>query len=304
MGLRQKTMSEAFPVDKWVHWPYYDAIPWTYTGRSVLETLFIIKIALAIVFVLATALYLTHHLSSLELPGPVLGGVSLLLLALFVAFFATIATQFQRLPLGNLAEAFYFALFCLFLSGQLLEFRLKDRSFALILLPVATILAIVGPVISQSTKTLPPEMQSLHWPFHVTFAIVSYVFLFIAFIAAVTYILKHYQMKHKGLNIIILTKSPPLESMERYMLWSVRIGLLFLTAGIVLGGMWMKHLGLTLGQISLMPKVLFSLLTWIYFLVFLGIRHHLSLYAKKGSYLVALGFIFVIVTFSIGNHAF
>ncbi len=267
-----------------------------------MDTLYI-KIFLSIFLFILTILYILNQVSQLKFSKLIYKIVWLLVYLSFSIFFLVIWKKTRTIPLANFAQAFYLALFFLVLSSTIIETRLKKRSFFLFILPILFLLSILGLFLQDFGKSLPIAMQSLYWPIHVTSALASYTFFFIAFIASISFLAKHYQMKNKSSNLDLLTKTPSLELIKRFMFLYSQLGIFFLSLGIITGGLWMIQLDMTIED-ALFPKTIFALFTWFYFFALLITKSKFKIFGKKAAYAILFGFVFVILTFSIGNHAF
>lgn len=224
----------------------------------------------------------------------------------FLYLFILIGVDYSRFPVGNFSEALLLAMFLITISTGLLEWLLKDRSFSFMILPFETIISIITVILLDSSKSLPPALQSFHWPIHIAFTVCSYVLFFIAFISALSYILKYHEIKRR-LNFFLVSKLPSLEKIDRYMTWSSMAGLISLTLGMALGMSWMFSVNIPMDsreKAELSGKIAAAIIIWLTFLFYLILKKKWNLHGKKGAYIIFTGFFLIILAFSLGDHGF
>jgi ABC-type transport system involved in cytochrome c biogenesis permease subunit len=261
-----------------------------------------IRIIIPVLFLSLSVQYLYFTLyRGLLSKKSVLGHYIFILLS-FIYFFSHISWHQGRIPVGNFSEGLYFALFIITISTAFLEWFLRERSFSFIILPLESLISIVGAIIFDASASLPVAQQSFHWPIHIAFTIGSYVLFFIAFISALGYTLKYNEIK-KRLRFFILNSLPSLEKIDRYMAWSSLAGLVFLSVGMFLGIFWMVALGYA-GRDSLFPKIIAASVVWLNFLIYIIMRQKWNLYGRRGTYFIFSGFFLIIIAFAVGNHGF
>jgi cytochrome c-type biogenesis protein CcsB len=88
---------------------------------------------------------------------------------------------------------------------------------------------------------------------------------------------------------------PNAEQLENIMYYSVAVGFVFLTIGIITGAVWAKYAWG--GYWSWDPKETWSLITWLIYAAYLHVKYIKGWAGKKLAYFSLLGFISVIFTY-------
>lgn len=162
-----------------------------------------------------------------------------------------------------------------------------------IALPVALALLWYASAIAGTAGTLPPALQNgLLLTAHVAVAIIAYGTLTIAFAAAVLLLIQT-RLERAWL--------PAPERLDQWSHRAVLIGFPFLTLVLVLGAVWAE---VAWGSYwSWDPKETAALATWLIFAAYLHSRAARGWRGTRSAWLVVLGFVAVIFTFS-GNLFF
>jgi ABC-type transport system involved in cytochrome c biogenesis permease subunit len=118
--------------------------------------------------------------------------------------------------------------------------------------------------------------------------------LFIAFVAAVMYLLQERELKSKH-PTIFHNRLPSLELCDDLAYKSLAIGFPLITLGIVSGALWAQALaGITWIRDV---KVLLSFVTWFVYLLLIHYRLIAGWRGRKAAYLAIVGFVGVLLTF-------
>jgi cytochrome c-type biogenesis protein CcsB len=88
---------------------------------------------------------------------------------------------------------------------------------------------------------------------------------------------------------------PSVEQLENIMYYSIAVGFVFLTIGIITGAVWAKYAWG--GYWSWDPKETWSLITWLIYAAYLHVKYIKGWAGKKLAYFSLLGFISVIFTY-------
>jgi ABC-type uncharacterized transport system permease subunit len=139
-----------------------------------------------------------------------------------------------------------------------------------------------------------PEMSRSWWLYiHAPMVILGYVALFIAFSAAVLYLIQERELKAKR---VFYNRLPSLEICDDLAYRSLAIGFPLMTLGILSGALWAQQKG---GAWISESKILLAFLTWFIYLLLINYRLIAGWRGKKAAYLAIAGFVGVVVTFSL-----
>src|SRR5436853_54049 len=122
--------------------------------------------------------------------------------------------------------------------------------------------------------------------------------LFIAFAAAVMYLIQERALKSKH-SIRFYTWLPSLDICDDLAYRSLAIGFPLITLGIITGALWAQAVW---GVWARDAKVLFSFLTWLVYMLLIFYRLIAGWRGRKAAYLSIVGFIGVLVTFLGANY--
>ncbi len=220
-------------------------------------------------------------------------------LAGFVLHVASIilgAIQVQYLPLTQQYEEFSFfgALTALGFLIAYAKYRIAPLSvFAFPLIFVMTFLANL---FYDPSRSIPPVLRR-NWIYvHVPLVFIGYAALFIAFAAAIMYLIQERELKSKH---VMRFRLPSLEVCDELAYRALAIGFPLITLGIVTGALWAQSVW---GEWIRDAKVLFSFLTWFVYLLLIHYRLIAGWRGKKAAYLSIVGFIGILVTFLTTNY--
>ena len=128
---------------------------------------------------------------------------------------------------------------------------------------------------------------------HVPMLIVSYFLLLGAAAMGILYIIQERRIKHHE-SIAVNSKLPPLEVMEQFIYCMISFSFPLLTLGILLRGHWAY---LTRGHFwGGDPTEIFSLVTWLIYAVYLGLRVGMGWRGRRSTYLALAGFGIIVAT--------
>jgi cytochrome c-type biogenesis protein CcsB len=149
----------------------------------------------------------------------------------------------------------------------------------------------------ESAGSIPEVLQlrGRQWIYiHTPMVILAYVALFIAFSAAVLYLLQEHELKSKHPKMFY-NRLPSLEICDDLAYRALAIGFPLMTVGILAGALWAQTAWGTVWVGD--SKILFSLLTWLIYLTLIHYRLIAGWRGRKAAYLAIVGFVGVIITF-------
>jgi len=194
---------------------------------------------------------------------------------------------------------------CVWLFGAVylsLEWRFKERSLGLFILPVIIFLQTLSNLFLDLSQELPAILQDVVFEIHVLLMLFSYAAFAISFIASLLYLLLARDLERKSLGLFY-RRLPSLAFFDSLSNFSVNIGLVFLTAGVGLG----IYTGVKLAQpffASWDPKFAAVGLTWLIYLLHFFFRRASRWRGKRVAVLSLLGFGWVLFSFLVVSLVF
>ncbi len=200
------------------------------------------------------------------------------------------AMDVRYLPLTQQYEAFSFfgALATLGFLIAYAKYHIAPLSvFAFPLIFVTTFVANLH----DPSASIPSQLRSNWFYIHTPFVILGYAAFFIAFAAAIMYLIQEHALKSKQ-SVRFYNWLPSLELCDDLAYRSLAIGFPLITLGIITGALWAQTVW---GAWARDPKVLVSFLTWLIYLLLIFYRLA-GWRGRKAAYLSIVGFIGVLVT--------
>jgi cytochrome c-type biogenesis protein CcsB len=262
---------------------------------------------------LATGLYLGATVAALtglvarrEVPRPVMPALLFLGLVTHAGSILLHSISAGHLAVTTLAEALSFL--ALLMVGLFLMVQLRRPLLALgaVVSPLAFGLALGADAIyQQGARPLPPALQSVWLPVHVTLAILGDAIFALAFSASLLYLVQEGRLKaHRGGRM--LRGLPSLETLDRLNYTLLVWGLVLLTLGIVTGIVWAHT---AWGPFwSKDPKLIISLATWGIYVILLQGRMSAGWRGRWAAQLTIAGFAVIVLSLvginvlALGNH--
>jgi cytochrome c-type biogenesis protein CcsB len=186
------------------------------------------------------------------------------------------------------------------LAFLLVYWKYKIASLGIFSFPAIFVMTFVANLAYDPQNSVSEVLRSRWIYIHLPLIILGYVAFFVAFSAAVLYLLQERELKLKR---VFFSRLPSLEICDDLVYKSLAIGFPLMTLGILSGALWAQQ---ELG-VSWMsdPKILLAFVTWLIYLLLIHYRLIAGWRGKKAAYLAIVGFISVVVTFSFstGLHA-
>jgi cytochrome c-type biogenesis protein CcsB len=140
-----------------------------------------------------------------------------------------------------------------------------------------------------------PARHRSNWIYiHTPLVILGYVALFIAFSAAVLYLIQERELKSKHPRMFY-NRLPSLEICDDLAYRSLAIGFPLMTLGIISGALWAQSAWGTVWTGD--AKILLAFVTWLIYLLLIHYRLIAGWRGKKAAYLAIVGFVGVVITF-------
>lgn len=270
----------------------YRAAPSPYAIISRMLTL--LRLALGLYF-----LGLTHSvLTVLRKKETFFWPAAIAMIAGFICQAAAIAYKAydtHSFPVTRLDESFSFfaALAVPVFFIVYLKYRIPSLGvFAFPMIFIMTFMANMG---YDQSDAIPAVLMS-HWLYiHTPLVIFGYVALFIAFSAAILYLVQERELKSKKPRMRY-QRFPSLEVCDDLAYRSLAIGFPLMTLGMISGVLW-AHNANWGPKWELDTKVLLSFLTWLIYLLLIHYRLIAGWRGRKAAYLAIAGFVGVLATF-------
>ena len=218
-------------------------------------------------------------------------------LVLHVLSIALQAMEVRYLPLTQQYEAFSFfgALAALGFLIAYAKYRIAPLSvFAF---PLIFIMTFISNLFYDPSSSIPPVLRSNWIYIHTPLVFIGYAALFIAFAAAIMYLIQERALKSKH-PVRFYNWLPSLEICDDLAYRALAIGFPLITLGIITGALWAQGAGFVWARDA---KVVFSFLTWLVYLLLIFYRLT-GWRGRKAAYLSIVGFIGVLVTFLGANY--
>jgi cytochrome c-type biogenesis protein CcsB len=257
----------------------------------------LLRLALGLYFVGFVHAVLTVLNRKQTLFRPALGAVS----AGFVLHVASIsmrAMEVHYLPLTQQYEAFSFfgALAALGFLIAYAKYRIAPLSvFAF---PLIFVMTFIANLFYDPSSSIPPVLRSNWLYIHTPMVFLGYAALFIAFAAAIMYLIQEHALKSKH-SVRFYNWLPSLDICDDLAYRSLAIGFPLITLGIITGALWAQGVGVLWARDA---KVVLSFLTWLVYLLLIFYRSIAGWRGRKAAYLSIVGFIGVLVTFLGTNY--
>lgn len=172
--------------------------------------------------------------------------------------------EVKRLPVTTIAEAT--SLFALLITlGFLLAYwAYRVTSLSVFAFPIVFVMTLASALSAPRTAALPPILQASWLPIHVSFSLVGYAALILAYLAGLMYLIQERELKRHQPRAFYY-RLPPLETVDRLGAKVLAIGFPFITLGILIGvigaaGAWGPGWARD-------PKVLLSFSLWLIYLL-------------------------------------
>ena len=159
---------------------------------------------------------------------------------------------------------------------------------------------------SATVDERPPLLRSPLFTVHVLSMLFAYASFALAFVLGITYVLLFKEIKAKHLGFFY-ARLPSLQVLDRMNQQTIVVGWIFLTIGMIVGGVWAAQVrgGYGPGGIdprvqamSLQdPKIFVALVCWMVYSFELFAARRIGWGGRRAAYLSALGFAIVLLNF-------
>jgi HemX protein len=165
----------------------------------------------------------------------------------------------------------------------------------LVLLPAVAGLTGVASLVGLTPVESPVDFRGGWFTLHIVAAMAGFAGFAVAAAAGLMYLLQFKELKSKHFGAIFRF-FPPLDTLDRLGRRGILIGFPCLTLSVLLGWAWVFSYG-EVG--SLIPKLVWVLLSWLIFLAAILARAIGSRRAERGATVSAFGFVLVVLAYLI-----
>ena len=203
-------------------------------------------------------------------------------------------------PLVGTTAAVSAFVWLLALAYLYVELTTEERAMGALVTILLAALAIL-PAIDPATAARPALLRSPLFTVHVLAMLLAYASFALAFVIGITYVLLFKEIRAKQLGFFY-TRLPSLQTLDAMNARAVVIGWLFLTCGLVVGGVWASQIGgspdpRAQAMSVADPKILVALVSWVIYSFALFARRAIGWSGRRAAYMSAIGFIIVLLNF-------
>ncbi len=215
--------------------------------------------------------------------------------------------EVRHVPFANPSRAVSTFVWLLTLSYLYLELTTDERSMGVFILPVIVGLQTI-PALYPGVEYRDAVLDSPWFWIHVSSLLFAYASFGLSGILGLTYVLQFKEIKKKHLGYFY-TRLPSLQVLDVMNSRAVAVGWVFLTFGVVVGGVWTaqaRGLDPTDPNLQAMslddPKIFVAMLTWGVYSFAVVARRTLGWSGRRAAWLSALGFAFAMLNFLAINY--
>ena len=201
-------------------------------------------------------------------------------------------------PLVGTTAAISAFVWLLGLAYLYVELTTDERAMGAFVTVLLAALAVL-PALNPLTDERPALLRSPLFTVHVLSMLFAYASFALAFVLGITYVLLFKEIKAKHLGFFY-KRLPSLQTLDMMNARAVVVGWLFLTCGLVIGGVWAMQIGestdpraqaMTVAD----PKIVVALLSWAMYSFALVARRAIGWSGRRAAYMSAIGFIIVLL---------
>jgi len=181
------------------------------------------------------------------------------------------------------------------LSYLYVELTTGERAMGVFILPLLIALQAI-PASGPTIEPRSPVMESAWFGIHVSSLLFAYASFALAAVLGITYVLQFKEIKAKHLGFFY-TRLPSLHILDDMNLRAVKIGWLFLTTGLITGGIWASQLQPSGAMSMVDPKIFVAVLCWALYSFELYAQRAIGWRGRRAAWLSAVGFGIVLLNF-------
>jgi ABC-type transport system involved in cytochrome c biogenesis permease subunit len=203
-------------------------------------------------------------------------------------------------PLVGTTAAVSAFIWLLGLAYLYVELTSEERSMGVFVTVLLVALGII-PALDAEVSRRPPLLQSPLFTVHVLAMLFAYASFALAGVLGVTYVLMFKEIKAKHLGFFY-TRLPSLRVLDLMNGRAVIVGWMFLTLGVVVGGVWAAQVqsspdpraqAMSLAD----PKILVAVISWVLYSFAVYARRAIGWSGRRAAWLSTVGFLIVLLNF-------
>jgi ABC-type transport system involved in cytochrome c biogenesis permease subunit len=254
-----------------------------------------------VLYAAAAAAYIAHFAKR----DPRVGRIASSLLAggvlahTFVIGMQTVEAGYA--PLVGTTAAISAFVWLLGLAYLYVELTTDERAMGAFVTVLLAVLALLPALHASDIEPRPALLRSPLFTLHVLSMLFAYASFALAFVLGVTYVLLFNEIKAKHLGFFY-ARLPSLQVLDVMNGRAIIVGWMFLTCGLVVGGIWATQIHASpdprAQAMSVAdPKILVALLCWGMYSFALFARRAIGWSGRRAAWLSAIGFVIVLLNF-------
>src|SRR3954467_10665156 len=207
-----------------------------------------------------------------------------------------------QVPIAGATPAISTFVWLLALAYLYTEMTTDERAMGVFILPLLVMLQTI-PALRPSMGDRAAVLQGPLFGVRVSSLLFAYASFALACVIGITYVLLFKEIKAKHLGFFY-TRLPSLQVLDRMNQRAIMIGWVFLTIGVIVGGVWAAEARAYAGadpRVQAMsvydPKIFVALLCWAVYSFELFAARRIGWGGRRTAYLSALGFAIVLLNF-------
>jgi ABC-type transport system involved in cytochrome c biogenesis permease subunit len=204
-----------------------------------------------------------------------------------------------HVPVTDATTAISTFVWLLALSYLYTEMTTDERAMGVFILPLLVALQAI-PALRPGIEPRAPMLQGPLFGIHVSSLLFAYASFALACVIGITYVLLFKEIKAKHLGFFY-ARLPSLQVLDRMNQRAIVIGWVFLTVGIIAGGIWAGTYAGADPHVRAMslqdPKIFASVICWVVYSFELFAARRIGWAGRRTAYLSAVGFAIVLLNF-------
>lgn len=221
------------------------------------------------------------------------------MLTLFLILWWSLQGHF---PMSHWTDSTSFFAWAITLIYLIIGRRSHLRVLGSFVIPVAFITILISYSFSTGTYALPSDLETYWLVPHVTLIFFAYAAFITAFGFGLLFLMTEKKIRDK-IHSPLYNVLPSLHASDEFGHRFAILGVILLTAGVIIGAVWTQYINEEIQWRWLDAKVLFTVVTWCIYVVQLSIRQLWGWRGRKAAYSEIIGFIAVLCTY-IGVNLF
>jgi ABC-type transport system involved in cytochrome c biogenesis permease subunit len=208
--------------------------------------------------------------------------------------------QAGHAPIVGTSAAISAFVWLLGLSYLYLELTSDERSMGVFVSAILVALDVI-PALDPGVSPRPDVLRSPLFALHVMSLLFAYASFALACVLGITYVLLFTEIKAKHLGFFY-ARLPSLQVLDVMNGRAVTVGWIFLTIGVVIGGLWANAAhGSSDPRVQAMslsdPKILVAIISWAVYAFAVVARRAIGWSGRRAAWLSAIGFAIVLLNF-------